>query len=47
MPNAKGKERAGIVYTPQGTSIGAIVRGPELIHYVFSPKDMHNHVEFL
>ncbi|MCO6490256.1 MAG: DUF5615 family PIN-like protein [Phaeodactylibacter sp.] len=45
--HAKGLEHAGIVYSPQGTSIGNIVRGLELIYRVLSPKDMHNHVEFL
>ena len=45
--HAKGFEHAGIVYTPQGTSIGTIVRGLELIYLVLSPEDMHNHVEFL
>ena len=45
--HAKGFEHAGIVYTPQGTSIGTIIRGLELIYLVLSPEDMHNHVEFL
>lgn len=45
--HAKGVEHAGIIYTPQGTSIGAIVRGIELIYHVLSPEDMRNHIEFL
>lgn len=45
--HAKGFEHAGIVYAPQGTSIGKIVRGLELIYRVLSPEDMYGHVEFL
>ena len=38
---------AGIVYAPQGTSIGDIIRGLMLIHQVLEPEDMKDHVEYL
>jgi hypothetical protein len=38
---------AGIVYAPQGTSIGAIVRGLVLIREVYAAAEMVNRVEFL
>ena len=37
----------GIVYVPQHTPVGHIVRGLMLIYDVLSPEDMVNHVEFL
>ena len=37
----------GIVYAPQQTPVGHIIRGLMLIHDVLSPEEMHNHVEFL
>ena len=45
--HAAGRAHAGIVYAPQGTPIGAIIRGLMLIHDVLGPEDMVNHVEFL
>lgn len=45
--HAAGRAHAGIVYAPQATPIGAIIRGLMLIHDVLGPEDMVNHVEFL
>jgi hypothetical protein len=45
--HAAGRPHAGIVYAPQQTPIGAIVRGLMLIYDVLSPDDMAGHVEFL
>jgi hypothetical protein len=42
-----GRTHAGIVYAPQQTPIGTIVRGLMLIHDVLSPDDMIGHVEFI
>lgn len=44
---AAGLHHAGIVYAPQGTSIGQIIRGLMLIHQVLEPEEMEDHVEFL
>jgi predicted nuclease of predicted toxin-antitoxin system len=38
---------AGIVYAPQGTSIGAIVRGMMLIHNALSAEDLAHRIEYL
>jgi len=45
--HAAGRPHAGIVYAPQQTPIGAIVRGLMLIHDVLNPDDMTSHVEFV
>jgi hypothetical protein len=45
--HAEGIEHAGIVYAPQGTSIGALIRGLMLIRQVLDLGDMEGHVEFL
>jgi hypothetical protein len=45
--HAVGKDHFGIVYAPQGKSIGAIVRGLMLIFEVLDQSDMKNHIEFL
>ena len=45
--HAAGRPHAGIVYAPQGTPIGAIVRRLMLIYDLLSPEDMASHVEFL
>lgn len=45
--HGQGLEHAGIVYAPQGTAIGVIIRGLMLIHDVLEVEDMHNHVEFI
>lgn len=38
---------AGIVYAPQGTPIGRMVRGLVLISEVYSAEEMVNRVEYL
>ena len=43
----QGLRHDGIVYAPQQTSIGDIIRGLMLIYHVLSPEDMQNHVEFI
>jgi uncharacterized protein with PIN domain len=45
--HAKGMEHSGIVYAPQQTSIGDMVRGLMLICQVLDADEMENHVEFL
>ena len=45
--HAVGAAHAGIVYAPQGTSMGDIIRGLMLIHQVLEPEDMKDHVEYL
>ncbi len=45
--HAAGRPHAGIVYVPQQTAVGTIVRGLMLIYDILSPEDMANHVEFL
>ena len=45
--HAKGQTHAGIAYAPQGTGVGAIVRGLMLIHQVLDAEDMAAHLEYL
>lgn len=45
--HAVGTPHCGIVYAPQHTPVGTIVRGLMLIHDVLTPEDMRGHVEFL
>lgn len=45
--HAFGTEHAGLVYAPQGTPIGAVIRGLMLVYQVLEPEDMVGHVEFL
>ena len=45
--HAAGVAHAGIVYAPQGTSVGDIIRGLMLIHQLLEAKDMQGHVEYL
>lgn len=45
--HAAGHEHAGIVYAPQQTTIGKIVRGLMLIFDLMTPEEMKNHIEFL
>jgi hypothetical protein len=40
-------EHAGIVYAPQGTAIGDIIRSLMLLYQVLEAKDMRGHVEYL
>lgn len=44
---AGGVVHAGIVYAPQGTSVGRIIRGLLLIHEVLEVDEMTGHIEFL
>lgn len=45
--HASGVDHSGIVYAPQGTPIGEIIRGLVLICEVLDGDDMEGHVEFL
>ena len=45
--HSAGVEHAGIAFTPQGTSIGEMVRGLMLIHQILDAEEMINHVEYL
>ena len=45
--HAAGVEHAGIIYAPQQTSIGEIVRGLMLIYQILDAEDMMGHVEYL
>ena len=45
--HATGYTHAGIVYAPQGTAVGDIIRGLMLIHQLLEPGDMQGHVEYL
>ncbi len=45
--HASNRSHAGIVYAPQGTPPGAILRGLMLIYEVLRPPDMTSRVEFL
>ena len=42
-----GVAHCGIVYAPQHTPIGRILRGLMLIYDALAPEGMSNHVEFL
>jgi Domain of unknown function (DUF5615) len=42
-----GIPHAGIVYAPQHTPVGTLVRGLVLIFHVLSAEDMAGHIEFL
>lgn len=45
--HARGLDHSGIVYAPQQTPIGDIIRGLVLIHQLLDAAEMHCHVEFL
>jgi predicted nuclease of predicted toxin-antitoxin system len=45
--HATGVAHAGIVYAPQGTSVGDIIRGLMLIHLLLEAEEMIGHVEYL
>ncbi len=45
--HAAGRPHTGIVYAPQQTAVGRLVRGLMLIYDVLSPDDMPGHVEFV
>jgi hypothetical protein len=44
---AAGATHAGIVYAPQRTSIGTIIRGLVLIHQALAAEDMIGQIEYL
>lgn len=44
---AQGFKHSGIVYAPQGMSIGQIIYGLMLIHEVLDAEEMRQHIEFL
>jgi hypothetical protein len=44
---ASGVSHAGVVYAPQGTSIGPIVRGLLLIHNVLSAEELVDRIEYI
>ena len=45
--HASNHEHSGIVYAPQGTSPGAMVRALMLIHEVLRPQEVAGRVEFI
>jgi hypothetical protein len=45
--NSTGRPHAGIIYAPQQTPIGTMVRAIMLICEVLGPEEMANHVEFV
>jgi len=45
--HAAGVAHAGLVYAPQQTAIGSIIRGLMLIYQILDTADMQGHVEFL
>ena len=44
---AEGIDHAGIVYAPQGRTVGTMVQGLTLIAQVLTPEEMHGHIEFI
>ena len=44
---ASGVSHGGVVYAPQGTSIGPIVTGLLLIHSVLSAEDLVDRIEYI
>ena len=42
-----GHEHSGIVYAPQGTPMGDVIRGLVLIHQILDAEEMVGHIEFL
>lgn len=44
---ASGITHAGVVYAPQLTATGKIIRGLALIHQVLDAEEMVNQVEFI
>ena len=45
--HAIGVKHKGIVYAPQHSSVGEVIRGLMLVNQVLMQEDMENHVEFL
>lgn len=44
---AAASDHPGIVYSPQGRSIGEMVRNLTLIGQVLTTQEMHGHIEFI
>jgi hypothetical protein len=45
--HAAGTHHAGIVYAPQQTPVGTVIRGLMLVVEVLDPDDMIDHLEFV
>ncbi|HLG16106.1 MAG TPA: DUF5615 family PIN-like protein [Blastocatellia bacterium] len=45
--NAAGAPHSGIVYAPQGATVGGIIYFLTLIYQVLKPEDMDGHIEYL
>lgn len=45
--HASERQHAGIIYAPQQTAIGDMIRGLMLVFEVLEPDEMQGHVEFL
>ena len=45
--HAQGVAHAGIIYAPQATSVGDLIRGSMLIRQALTAEEMADHVEFL
>jgi hypothetical protein len=45
--HAAGEPHPGIVYAPQHTAVGTIVRSLMLIYEILPPEEMMNHIEFI
>lgn len=45
--HAAGRTHAGIVYAPQQSGVGSLVRNLVLVHDVLSAEEMTDHVEFI
>ncbi len=45
--HSSGIIHSGIVYSHQGTSMGNVIRGLQMIYEVLNNSDMKNHVEFI
>lgn len=45
--HAAGQPHRGIVYAPQQTPVGELIRGLMLVHDILEPDEMAGHVEFL
>ena len=45
--HSAGRPHLGIIYAPQQTEVGYLLRGLMLIFDVLTPEEMINHVEFL
>ncbi len=45
--HAQKVTHAGIIYAPQQTPVGDLIRGVMLIYQVLDDNEMQNHIEFL